>query len=187
MVFALLTCSLTNYIGGTYGYKASAYAQEYIYYATLDISSTGWSGYNSGLNYDLLYGTAGTIYQGAKLSVISEKTNYKGNKVAYVYSEDLQKNCYVSVKYLKKIEITENVTSSVGKDITCNKSVSLAELTNFANTLYECERYENAGALSGTATNITIKSVYNSIKSLVEFLDLAQAVYIPALLNFDQT
>lgn len=172
MVFALLTCSLTNYIGSTYEYKVNAYAQEYIYYATLDISSAGYSSYNTGLNYDLLHGTAGTIYQGAKLSVISEKINKKGNKVAYVYSEDLQKNCYVSVKYLKKVEVTETVTSSAGKDITCNKSVSLTELTNFANTLYECERYENAGALSGTATNITIKSVYNSIKSLVEFLDL---------------
>ena len=149
-----------------------AYAQEYIYYATLDISSKGWSGYNTGLNYNMTGGTAGTIRQGAKLSVISEKVNKNGNKVAYVYSEDLQKNCYVSVKYLKKVEIIEIVTSSAGKDITCNKSLNLAELTNFAKTLYECERYENAGVLSGTATNITIKSVYNSIKSMVEFLDL---------------
>ena len=89
-----------------------AYAQEYIYYATLDISSKGWSSYNTGLNYNMTGGTAGTIRQGAKLSVISEKVNKNGNKVAYVYSEDLKKNCYVSVKYLKKVETTETVVDS---------------------------------------------------------------------------
>lgn len=91
--------------------KMVAYAQEYIYYATLDIAFKGWSAYNTGLNYDMIGGTAGTIRQGAKLSVISEKVNKNGNKVAYVYSEDLKKNCYVSVKYLKKVEITETVTT----------------------------------------------------------------------------
>ncbi len=80
-----------------------AYAQEYIYYATLDISSKGWSSYNTGLNYNMTGGTAGTIRQGAKLSVISEKVNKNGNKVAYVYSEDLKKNCYVSAKYLRSV------------------------------------------------------------------------------------
>ena len=89
-----------------------AYAQEYMYYATLDIAFKGWSGYNTGLNYDLTGGTAGTIRQGAKLSVINEKVNKNGNKVAYVYSEDLKKNCYVSVKYLKKVETTETDTTS---------------------------------------------------------------------------
>jgi len=97
------------------GSMVVAYAQEYSYYATLDISSKGWSAYNTGLNYDMTGGTAGTIRQGAKLSVISEKTNSKGNKVAYVYSEDLKKNCYVSVKYLKKVETTE--TNATGNAV----------------------------------------------------------------------
>ena len=89
-----------------------AYAQEYIYYATLDIAFKGWSAYNTGLNNDMTGGTAGKIRQGAKLSVISEKVNKNGNKVAYVYSEDLKKNCYVSVNYLNKVEITETVITS---------------------------------------------------------------------------
>ena len=93
------------------------YAQEYIYYATLDIASKGWSGYNTGLNYDMTGGTAGTIRQGAKLSVINEMVNKNGNKVAYVYSEDLKKNCYVSVKYLKKVDTTENFTDSNGNAV----------------------------------------------------------------------
>lgn len=78
-----------------------AYAQDYIYYGTLDIKDKGWTQYNTGLNYDMTGGTAGTIYQGAKLAVIDEKINKSGNKVSYVYSEDLGKNCYVATKCIK--------------------------------------------------------------------------------------
>lgn len=77
------------------------YAQDYLYYGTLDIEAQGWSAYNTGLNYEMTGGTAGTIYQGAKLAVIDEKVDSSGRKVAYVYSEDLGKNCYVTSKYIK--------------------------------------------------------------------------------------
>jgi len=110
VVAFLLGVSSFNVLGNSP--TVVAYAQEYIYYATLDISSKGWSSYNTGLNYNMTGGTAGTIRQGAKLSVISEKVNKNGNKVAYVYSEDLKKNCYVSVKYLKKVETIETVVDS---------------------------------------------------------------------------
>lgn len=70
------------------------------------------------------------------------------------------------------VERTEKNTSSVAKGIKCDKSVNLAELTKLANRLYENENYISVDALSGTAINITIKSVYSSIKSLVEVLNL---------------
>jgi len=37
--------------------------EEYLYYATLDISFKGWKSYNTGLNYNLSGGTAGKIYR----------------------------------------------------------------------------------------------------------------------------
>lgn len=82
----------------------AAYAQEYLYEGILDISSKGWTKYSTGLNYDMTGGTAGTLSQGARLFVISEKTNRAGNKVSYVYSEDLKKNCYVTSKYIAKVD-----------------------------------------------------------------------------------
>ncbi len=88
-----------------------AYAAEYLYEATLEIASKGWSTYYTGLNYNMTGGTAGAIRQGAKLQVISEKVNKSGNTVAYVYSPDLGKNCYVSSRYLKKVEQTPVATA----------------------------------------------------------------------------
>ena len=62
----------------------------------------GYSGYNTGLNYDLTDGTKGTIYHGARLSVINEKINSKGNLVAYCYSWDLNDYVYVTSKWIDK-------------------------------------------------------------------------------------
>lgn len=144
--------------------------EEYLYYATLDISSKGWKSYNTGLNYNLSGGTAGKIYQGAKLAVISEKVNNSGYKVAYVYSEDLGRTCYVTAKYLKKVEtpdVTESTTSK--KVYYFVESEPFGELKTLTETLYASKIYKNVNSLSRTATNITIINVFSSIESLKDF------------------
>lgn len=103
--FLALTLAAGMLATGTGNFEPTkVYAAEYLYEATLEIASKGWSTYYTGLNYDMTGGTAGAIRQGAKLQVISEKVNKNGNTVAYVYSPDLGKNCYVSARYLKKVE-----------------------------------------------------------------------------------
>ena len=78
---------------------------QYLYVGTLDISSTTWTVYvPDNKSFEMNGGAAGEIKQGSKLYVINEKTNSKGNLVAYVYSEDLKVNCYVTAKFIKKIE-----------------------------------------------------------------------------------
>ena len=74
----------------------------------LDLSSVGWASYNAGLNENMTGGTAGTLYQGAKLEIINEKTNDNGILTCRVYSPDLGVECYVNKKYIK-LEF-ENVT-----------------------------------------------------------------------------
>lgn len=102
-LLALLLAGSTMNSLGDMGHIARAYAQEYIYYGVLNISIYGYKGYNTGLNYEMTGGTAGKIYDGAKLAVIDEKVNQSGKKVSYVYSEDLGRNCYVTTKYIKAI------------------------------------------------------------------------------------
>ena len=70
-------------------------------YGTLDLSSAGWKSYNAGLNANMDGGTAGTLYPGAKLEILEECTNAKGTLVYKVYSGDLNKECYVTAKYVK--------------------------------------------------------------------------------------
>ena len=70
-------------------------------YGTLDLSSAGWKSYSVGINSDFTGGTYGQIYQGAKLEILEECTNAKGTLVYKVYSGDLNKECYVTAKYVK--------------------------------------------------------------------------------------
>jgi len=71
-------------------------------YGTLDLSATSWSAYNVGTNVDMYAEKAYTIRHGAKLKILGEYTNSKGNKVYHVYSYDLNMECYVTAKYVKK-------------------------------------------------------------------------------------
>ncbi len=165
------------------------FAQEYLYDATLDLSSVGWSGYNTGLNFDLTGGTAGTIYPGEKLSVISEKTNKSGNKVAYVYSESLKKNCYVSSRFLKKIEGTDLKIETAAK-LNFKRSDKLKEFASLVDELYESKNYKNVESLSSKrASNIAIKGVYADIESMHEmFIDcgidtLEKKIYVATYNN----
>lgn len=70
-------------------------------YGTLDLTSAGWSSYSVGINANFTGGTHGKIYQGAKLEILEECTNAKGTLVYRVYSFDLEKECYVTAKYVK--------------------------------------------------------------------------------------
>jgi len=69
-------------------------------YGTLDLTSAGWSSYSVGINANFTGGTYGQIYQGAKLEILEECTNAKGTLVYKVYSPDLEKECYVTAKYV---------------------------------------------------------------------------------------
>ena len=70
-------------------------------YGTLDLYATGWNSYNVGLDKDMNADRAYTIYPGAKLEILSECTNAKGNKVYHVYSYDLNMQCYIGAKYVR--------------------------------------------------------------------------------------
>lgn len=70
-------------------------------YGTLDLSATSWSGYNVGTTVDMYADKEYTIRHGAKLKILGEYMNSKGNKVYHVYSYDLGMNCYVTAKYVK--------------------------------------------------------------------------------------
>jgi len=56
--------------------------------------------YNVGINANLTGGTLGEIKKGAQLEILEEVTNLSGNKVYRVYSPDLEKECYVSARYV---------------------------------------------------------------------------------------
>ena len=56
--------------------------------------------YNVGINANLTGGTLGEIKKGAQLEILEEVTNASGVKVYRVYSPDLNKECYVSAKYV---------------------------------------------------------------------------------------
>ncbi len=71
-------------------------------YGTLDLSSTSWTTYNVGTNVDMYADKAYTIRHGAKLKILGEYMNSKGNKVYHVYSYDLNMECYITAKYVKK-------------------------------------------------------------------------------------
>lgn len=70
-------------------------------YATLDLSGTGWNTYNVGLDKEMNADKAYPISNGAKLEVLGEYINAKGNKVYQVFSYDLNRECYISAKYVK--------------------------------------------------------------------------------------
>lgn len=69
-------------------------------YGYLELPST-WKAYNVGTTVDMYADKAYTIYPGAKLKILGEYTNSKGNKIYQVYSYDLEMNCYIAAKYVK--------------------------------------------------------------------------------------
>jgi len=70
-------------------------------YGTLDLSTTTWSSYNVGLDKDMNADKAYNIKNNAKLEILGEYTNTKGNKVYQVYSYDLKMECYINAKYVR--------------------------------------------------------------------------------------
>lgn len=70
-------------------------------YGTVDLSATTWSSYNVGLDKDMYADKAYNIKNNAKLEILGEYTNAKGNKVYHVYSYDLKMECYIGAKYVR--------------------------------------------------------------------------------------
>lgn len=150
------------------------FSRNYLYDGTLDISFSGWSGYNAGLNFDLSGGTAGTLKQGAKLLVISENTNRYGNNVSYCYSEDLKKYCYVSSRYIVKDNISEIQEQAV-LDISVNGWKTYNTGLNYNLT------GGTAGTLKNGAKLIVINEKTNSYGNKVSYCyseDLRKYCYI---------
>lgn len=111
VTFFAFLLSIVMLIGfGMPGRECEVFAAEFPYYGTLDIQWKGWKAYNTGINYNLTGGTAGTLRQGDKLKVIDEKKNAGGNMVSYCYSEDLGRYCYVTSKYILRTETEEERT-----------------------------------------------------------------------------
>lgn len=70
-------------------------------YGTLDLSGTGYTSYNVGLNVEMYADKAYPLTNGAVLEILGKYTNSKGNEIYHVYSTDLGRECYVTAKYVK--------------------------------------------------------------------------------------
>lgn len=104
----------------------TVHANNYLYEGTLDLSSTSWQSYNPGLNYTMQGGAAGTIYHGDVLKVIEVQINSKGNHIARCYSPSLEKEVYVSEKYIKKV--SDCTTTEKELQISQNDAINLSTI-----------------------------------------------------------
>lgn len=164
MSFVMMVSVIT--VGSSALTPVKASEQEFPYTGTLDVSAKGWDEYYPGLNYDLTGGKAGTIRQGAKLTVISEQTNKNGNKVSYCYSEDLQQYCYVSSRYICKDKTEETVipgTDGTEKSATVQEHMDeLVELLDGKYFTVNQEACSNKRLTGHGCTNCSVASIVNT-------------------------
>ncbi len=108
-----------------FGINANAAVPDnYEYEAILDLSSKGWNSYFTGSCRDMTGNSNGEIKNGATLYVLNEAKNVKGNLIAYVYSPDLGKKCYVTSRFLKKVENASVQEEAKSIDWTTGEKIS---------------------------------------------------------------